>query len=377
MRVQAVDAHGNPLPNVTISINQKAPSFPFGCAMNNNILTNNAYQNWFASRFRVTTFENEMKWYSNEPSQGHEEYSVSDAMIQFAKQHNIAVRGHNVFWEDPHFVPGWVNSLTKEQLSTAASKRLFSVMNKYRGQVIAWDVVNENLHFDYFETKLGSKASAIFYNWATKADGATTLFMNEFNTIEESRDGASTPAKYLQKLKEIQSFAGNENARMAIGLESHFSSSTPNLPYIRSSIDTLAAAKVPIWITELDVSSCPDQASHLEQILREVHSHPQIQGIIIWSPWQPQGCYRMCLTDNNFKNLPTGDVVDKLLHEWGFRSSPSATTDTNGFFEASLFHGDYEVRIANPSVTNSSLGHRLNVAKTTASQQPLLLQLSA
>ncbi|KAM1349203.1 hypothetical protein PS2_003321 [Malus domestica] len=378
VRIQALDAQGNPLENATISIQQKFSSFPFGCAINKNILTNIAYQNWFTSRFRVTTFEDEMKWYSTEPSWGHEYYSVADAMLQFARKHNVAVRGHNVFWEDPQYNPGWVKSLTKQQLFAATAKRLHSVINRYRGQVIAWDVVNENLHFNFFEHILGSKASALFYNMAIRTDGATTMFMNEFNTIEDSRDGLSTPAKYLQKLREIQTFLGNRNARLGIGLESHFSMA-PNLPYIRASIDTLAAARLPIWITELDVKSNPNQALYLEQILRELHAHPQIQGIIIWSAWKPQGCHRMCLTDNNFRNLATGNVVDKLLHEWGLRAglTSSGMTDANGFFESSLSHGDYKVKITRPSaVTNSSLVQTLNVAPTTASHQPLEIQLS-
>ncbi|KAL6200450.1 hypothetical protein ACLB2K_030231 [Fragaria x ananassa] len=380
VRIQAVDAEGNPLRNATISIQQKAPSFPFGCAMNKNILANTAYQNWFTSRFGVTTFENEMKWYSTENSQGKEDYSVADAMLQFAKQHNIAVRDHNVFWDDPQYQLGWLTSLDKHQLALAAFKRLYSVMNRYKGQVVAWDVVNENLHFDFFESKWGKNSSAILYNWATKADGETTLFMNEFNTIEESEDGDSTPAKYLQKLRDIQAFPGNNNLKMAIGLESHFRS--PTIPYIRSSIDTLAAANLPIWITELDIQSGPNQAWYLEQIMREVYTHPKIQGIIIWAAWRPEGCYRMCLTDNNFKNLPTGDVVDKLLSEWGLKAgfAFSATTDTNGVFEASLPHGDYEVQITDlESVkVSNAMVQGLNVAaSSSASQQPLLVQLAA
>ncbi|XP_050369336.1 endo-1,4-beta-xylanase 5-like [Argentina anserina] len=376
VRIQAVDVQGNPLRNAKISIQQKASSFPFGCAMNKNILTKTAYQNWFTSRFGVTTFEDEMKWYSTENSQGKEDYSVADAMLQFAKQQNIAVRGHNVFWDDPQYQLGWVKSLDKRQLALAAFRRLYSVMNRYKGQVIAWDVVNENLHFKFFESKLGANASAIFYNRASKADETTTLFMNEFNTIEESGDGDSIPPKYLQKLRDIQAFPGNNNLRMAIGLESHFRS--PNIPYIRSSIDTLAAANLPIWITELDVQSGPNQAWYLEQILREVYTHPKIEGIVIWSAWRPEGCYRMCLTDNNFKNLPTGDVVDKLLSEWGLKAgfTSSATTDANGVFETSLPHGDYEVQISDPKSVKVVQG--LNVAaSSTASQQLLLVQLAA
>ncbi|RXH87480.1 hypothetical protein DVH24_034380 [Malus domestica] len=92
VRIQAVTEQGNPLENATIIIQQKAPGFPFGVAVNKNILTNTAYQNWFTSKpFKVTTFEDEMKWYTTEPSPGQEDYSAADALVQFAKQHQIAV----------------------------------------------------------------------------------------------------------------------------------------------------------------------------------------------------------------------------------------------------------------------------------------------
>lgn len=257
VKIQTVDEQGNPLRKVKISIETNKVNFPFGCAINKNILSNPAYQNWFTPRFTVTVFEDEMKWYSTEASQGKVDYSVPDAMIQFAKQNNIAVRGHNVLWDDPKYQPQWVNSLSPSDLNKASTDRLNSVMSKYKGEVIAWDVVNENMHFNFFETKLGQSASSVFYNLAQKADGSIPLFLNEYDTIENVGEPDSSPQKYLEKIKEIKSFPGNENLNMGIGLESHFS--TPNLPYIRSSIDTLAAANCPIWLTELDVESSPNQ----------------------------------------------------------------------------------------------------------------------
>ncbi|TXG64110.1 hypothetical protein EZV62_011104 [Acer yangbiense] len=379
VRIQALDKQGNPLQNATISIEQKSPSFPFGCAMNKNILNNPAYQNWFTSRFKVTTFENEMKWYITEPSPGHEDYSVPDAMINFAKQHNIVVRAHNIFWEDPKYQPGWLNYLSPADLWKAVNKRIISIMSKYKGQVIAWDVVNENLHWNFFESKLGTKFSGVIYSKAHALDGATTLFMNDYNTIEESGDKKSTPAKYLEKLREIQKYPGIANAKMAIGLEGHFN--TPNLPYMRSSIDTLAAAGLPIWLTEVDVQSSPSQANYLEQVLREAHSHPKVNGIVIWSAWSAGGCYKMCLTDNNFENLPTGDVVDKLLKEWGSKAAATAsTTDANGFFNASLFHGDYQVKMItdnHQATRDFTLAQNFKVASNNvaSSQETLILNV--
>lgn len=343
VRLQVLDAKGSPLRNTNISLTQTNAGFPIGAAMNQNILKNNAYQNWYIPRFKLTTFENEMKWYSTEKSQGTEDYSVPDAMLAFTSQHGIKVRGHNIFWEDPHYQPNWLANLSPGSLKAAADKRISSVVNKYKGKVIAWDVDNENLHFNFFTSKLGGDISGKFYQSAHMIDGQTTLFMNDYNTIEDSRDGTASASNYLKKLEEIRKVVGN-GAKMAIGAEGHFGSA--DIAYMRSALDTLASAKVPIWITELDVSAGPNQASYLEQILREAHSHPAIQGIVIWAAWSPRGCYRMCLTDNNFKNLPTGDVVDKLFKEWGINGfSLDTTTDAHGFIHASLFHGDYQLNI--------------------------------
>ncbi|KAF5733210.1 putative Endo-1 4-beta-xylanase C precursor [Tripterygium wilfordii] len=259
LRIKAVDKQGNPLPNATVSIQQTSSSFPFGCAINNNILTNFAYRYWFLSKgFGVTTFENELKWYSTEKIRGHEDYSQADQMLRFAKLHRIAVRGHNIVWDDPKSQPWWVTSLSPKDLLQATWKRVNSVVSRYKGQVIGWDVVNENLHNNFFESKLGEKASGTIFNWTHSIDGATTLFMNEYNTIEQSGDSQSSPARYLQKLREIQSFAGN--IKMGIGLEGHFS--TPNIPYMRSSIDTLAATRLPVWLTEIDVEKSPRQINY-------------------------------------------------------------------------------------------------------------------
>ncbi|RRT33985.1 hypothetical protein GW17_00056212 [Ensete ventricosum] len=95
------------------------------------------------------------------------------------------------------------------------------------------------------------------------------------------------------------------------------------------------------------------QSKHLEDILREAYSHPAVQGIVMWGAWHPEGCWRMCLTDNNFKNLPTGDVVDKLISEWR-SDNVAATTDADGLHRAELFHGEYKVTISHPSSNSSS-----------------------
>ncbi|CAA0812383.1 Glycosyl hydrolase family 10 protein [Striga hermonthica] len=345
-----VDQKNQPIPNATVSMKQNFATFPFGCAINNNILNNPKYQNWFTSRFKLSVFENELKWYSTEYTRGHVDYSTSDALLKFCDSHNISVRGHNILWDVKNGNPSWVQSLPPDALRRAANDRTRSVVSKYRGRFRQWDVVNENIHGSFYENALGSNASAVFYEMTNEIDPNATLFLNDYNTIEECRDGSSSPWKYLQKIKDFRDF-GYEDL-LGIGLEGHFS--YLNLPYIRATIDVVAAAKLPIWVTELDVSAGPNQASFLDQIINELYAHPKMEGILLWSAWNPHGCYQMCLTDNNFKNLATGDVVDNFISYLTHNADSPGSTDSNGIYEKSLFHGEYEVTVQHPNGVSSS-----------------------
>ncbi|XP_026415817.1 uncharacterized protein LOC113311181 [Papaver somniferum] len=359
VKVHVIDSKGETLQGANIHFRprQNKASFPFGCVINKDIIGNQAAQNWFLSRFSVTVFGNELKWYATERFRGVENYTDADAMLAFAKQNGIPVRGHCIFWDDPDYQPKWVPSLSPEEIKDAAYKRLQSVVSRYSGQFINWDVNNENLHFQYFEQILGANASDVFFQMANQLDPATRLFMNEFNTLEWSGDTSASPAQYVAKLQEIGNFYQGPRG---IGLESHFG--TPNIPYVRAALDTLASAGVPIWLTELDVSvenGTEMQASYLEQILREAHSHTAVEGIVLWAARNETGCYRMCLTDENYNNLPTGVVVDKLIDEWKPQIS-EGLTDSNGEFKTLLFHGHYDVAINHPSM-NSTFSRRFEV----------------
>ncbi|GJM84354.1 hypothetical protein PR202_ga00015 [Eleusine coracana subsp. coracana] len=197
IRVAAKGPDGKPLANASIGINLLRTGFPFGNTMTKEILNLPVYEKWFTSRFSVATFENEMKWYSTEWNQNQEDYRVPDAMLKLAKKHGIKVRGHNVFWDDQNSQIRWVRSMTLHQLKAAMQKRLKTVVSRYAGKVIHWDVVNKNLHFNFFETKLGSGASAQIYNQVGQVDKTAVLFMNEFNVLEQPYDPNAVPSKYV------------------------------------------------------------------------------------------------------------------------------------------------------------------------------------
>lgn len=259
------NANKTALEGATVSIKQIKSGFPFGCGMNHNILTSTDYQNWFASRFKFTTFTNEMKWYSTEKKQGEENYTIADAMVNFAKQNGISIRGHNIIWDNPIQQPRWVKVLSRKELRKAAVKRINSMTSRYAGQLIAWDVVNENLHFSFYEDKLGKNASAEFYRRAHQLDPNTTMFLNEYNTIEFAGDKKANAANYKKKIDEIILYPGNEDISLGIGLQGHFHSDQPNIAYMRSTLDILGSIGLPIWLTEICVDNGPNKVYTLSR----------------------------------------------------------------------------------------------------------------
>ena len=101
-----------------------------------------------ADEFSSMTCENEMKWNNTEPQEGKFDYTLSDPMVAFAQEHDIAVRGHCIGWHNKDATPSWVY----EGGYDAARERLLNhtreVISHFGDSIYAWDVWNEMLTDD-------------------------------------------------------------------------------------------------------------------------------------------------------------------------------------------------------------------------------------
>lgn len=201
-----------------------------------------------------------MKWYfTEEKQQGHENYTIPDAMLQLCEQNQIDVRGHNIFWDDPKYQPEWLDPrISPKRLRKLVEKRIKSIVLRYKGRLIHWDVMNENLHFKFYEEKLGRNATYEVFSRVHEVDRRPILFMNEYNTIEVSEDIESMPARYARKLKKIGAY-NREMLPLGVGLESRFGHDHPNFAYMRAGIDYLASMGFSVWLTEVFVDKGPNQ----------------------------------------------------------------------------------------------------------------------
>ncbi|KAI3774299.1 hypothetical protein L1987_48849 [Smallanthus sonchifolius] len=350
--IHVSDKQGERLQGAAVRVEQVSKDFLFGSAINNYIIGNLPYQKWFVERYNAAVFENELKWAATEPKQGVYNYTLADKMLDFVRANQIVARGHNIFWEDPNYIPSWVLNLTSPELELAVKNRIRSLMTRYKDEFVHWDVSNELLHFNFYEDKLGENATYEFFKVAHEADPLATLFMNDFNVVESCKDVKSTVDTYISKMRDLRRYGVWMDG---IGLESHFG--VPNIPLMRAILDKFATLQLPIWLTEVDISNEFDhdlQATYLEDVLREGFSHPSVNGIMLWSALKKNGkCYQMCLTDTNFINLPAGVTVDKLLKEWQTEVINSQT-DEHGAFSFYGFLGEYMVTASFGGETMSS-----------------------
>lgn len=235
-----------------------------GTAADSGYLSEALYASTLSTEYSQLEPENEMKFGPIHPGPTSYSYAAPDALVAFAQANSMKVRGATLVWDSQ--LPDWVTSpataWTPTTLAAVLSDHIANVVGHYKGQVYAWDVVNEPFNGDGsirstiwsdspgigFAGK-GTKSIEQALIWAHAADPAAKLFVNEYGAevMNAKSDGVYAMA---------QDFVNRGVPLAGIGLEMHIDTSFDtqgNLASLAQNIQRLGALGLDVHISELDV----------------------------------------------------------------------------------------------------------------------------
>jgi len=234
------------------------------------------YPTTLAHEFNFATTETAMQWGTSNPDEGHWNFGRADALVEFANQHRMKIKGHPLVW-DKFQLPYWVNSeMSADELRRAMQERIQTLVGRYKGKVYAWDVVNEavddydGLRKGLFFNKLGEGYVAEAFRLAHEADPDVFLFYNDYEA--EGLGGKSD--RVYQLVKKLL----NDGVPIdGIGLQMHISATDyPNPKEIAANIRRLTALGLKVNISEMDVrirdltGSLPKRLEVQQQVYHDI-----------------------------------------------------------------------------------------------------------
>ncbi|HEX6223692.1 MAG TPA: endo-1,4-beta-xylanase [Chryseolinea sp.] len=219
--------------------------------------------------FESVTAENAMKMGPIHPKETEFFWTDADAIVKFAQDNKLKVRGHTLCWHSQ--TPAWLfkdeqgNDVTKEVLLKRLKDHITAVVTRYKGQIYAWDVVNEVIDDDdskYFRESpwykiCGEEFVAKAFEYAHEADPTALLFYNDYNT---ESDG-----KRERIYKMLKGLLDKKIPIHGVGLQAHWSIFSPTEQQLRKSIEKFSSLGLQIQFTELDVSVYQSEHSRRER----------------------------------------------------------------------------------------------------------------
>jgi endo-1,4-beta-xylanase len=242
--------------------------FPIGVAVSPSNLKGDEAQ-LILQQFNSITPENAMKMGPIHPEENRYYWNDADSIVEFAQKNGLRVRGHNLCWHNQ--TPRWLfkdssgKNITKEVLLQRLKDHITTVVNRYKGKIYAWDVVNEAVSDkpgEYLRNSpwlqiCGEEYIAKAFQFAHDADPNAILFYNDYNEINAMK--REKIYKLVKSLKDSGIPIGG------VGLQGHWAINEPSKEQLDSTIKKFAELRLKIQITELDISVYPKEHNARER----------------------------------------------------------------------------------------------------------------
>lgn len=354
-------------PGAEVRVEQVRHEFWFGSAIASEPFGRRAdtpdaqkYRETFLANFNCGVMENALKWHSMERQHGEVHYETVDAILKWADEHQIPLRGHNIYWGVPNMVQDWLKGMGDAELRETLKARGEDVGRRYRGRFTEYDLNNEMLHGNYYEKRLGPEITRQMTEWVREGDPSAVFFVNDYDILTGKR--AKDYAAQIRKLREQGVPIGG------IGVQGHSHGLPFDAEAMQNALDELARLKLPIRVTEFNMPgqnsqwykhrgtpfTAQDEAAQaqaLTDFYRLAFAHPAVAGILMWGFWEGSDWIpESALYRRDWTPRPAAQAYrDLVFKEWWTRWQGKA--DAQGRCEVRAFYGRHRVTVGGKDVT--------------------------
>jgi endo-1,4-beta-xylanase len=231
------------------------------------------YSGLFARHAALLFTEDDLLWYRLKPTPDAElDFSFGDQIIEFAERHRQIVLGAHLVW-DEGFGEGWTEDDLFGMSERRARRVLFgtarATLQRYRGRVAAWIVVNEaivngrdeshhGLRMDvpWFQT-IGPEYVGHAFDIARDEDPHALLVLNDFGYETVNEFGDRPEDKQKATLQVIDRLLDRGHPVQAFGIQAHLLADhfaeRFHAPTYRRFLRELEDRGLQVLITEMDV----------------------------------------------------------------------------------------------------------------------------
>jgi endo-1,4-beta-xylanase len=218
------------------------------------------------ANYNILTPENCMKPQPIHPSENTYNWTTSDALVQWCQENNIKVWGHTLCWHSQvgpwFFQPGADGQpATRELVMERLKNHITTVVGRYKGRVVGWDVVNEaiddrggsdaeNLRRSDWLRLIGPDFLTMAFKWAHEADPDAQLYYNDFSIEHNAVEGTGKYASSMVLLKRLIKDGAPING---VGIQGHWSMN-PTLADVEKAITDYESLGLKVSISEMDVA---------------------------------------------------------------------------------------------------------------------------
>lgn len=243
----------------------------------------------FLNYWNQVTPENAGKWGSVEATRDNMNWAALDAAYALAKDNGLSFKLHVLIWGNQQ--PSWIENLPPAEQREEIEEWFQAIANRY-DDIDFIEVVNEPLHDppnspgqgggNYIEALGGSGDSG--WEWVLEAFRMAReifpnaeLMLNDYNIV----NSPSNISDYL----EIVDLLKAENLIDQLGVQAHaFSTANASTNTLQNSLNILAEAGLPLFVTELDIDGLNDQVqlAEYQRVFPIFWEHPAVEGITLW-----------------------------------------------------------------------------------------------